>query len=76
MKNNVFDILADKSKNKKDGIYTYGNYKYKVKDNNLTHYIGWGSNQYCLYGITSDTAYSISEFEYKSNAEKALKNIK
>ena len=65
-------IIIEKAKNKNDGVYSFRWVKYRVKNNNVTHFAANGIILERCYGFNV----VIGKYKFNSDAVVALKSIK
>lgn len=70
----IHNILIDKAKTRRDGIYSYKGYLYAVKGNVFIAYADYFGNVNSVHGIFHHNMGIVNRFDRKSKLLEYLKN--
>ncbi len=76
MKIEEHNILIDKAKTRKDGVYSYNTYLYVVKNNKFIAYADYSGNVAAIYGVFHTQIGKVERYDRKKKLTEYLRNTK
>lgn len=70
-----YNILIDKAKTRKDGVYSYQTYLYVVKNNHFIAFADYSGNCYACHGVFTQGIGKVERYDRKKKLSDYLRYV-